>query len=38
MIVFEYLYSMMGVFGPKMDEFATGGNRLVDNEDNDQVC
>lgn len=38
MIVFEYLYGMMGdVFGPKMDEFATGENRLVDNEDDEEV-
>ena len=33
----EYLYGMMDVFGPKMDEYVTGEARLVDNEDNDEV-
>ena len=37
MIVLEYLYGMMSVFGPKMDAYATGEARLVDNEDNDEV-
>ena len=37
MIVFEYLYSMMTVFGPKMNNYAMGEVRIIDNEDDDKV-
>ena len=37
MIVFEYLYKMMDVFGPLMDEWAEGGHRHIENEDDDLV-
>ncbi len=37
MIVFEYLYGMMDVFGPEMDKYANGERRHVDNEDDDAV-
>lgn len=37
MIVFEYMYRMMGVFGPLMDEYARGEVRIIDNEDDDEV-
>lgn len=37
MIVFEYLYQMMGVFGPLMDEWARGRQRHIENEDDDVV-
>lgn len=38
MITFEYLYGMMDVFGPLMDEYAYGERRLLDNQDDDDVC
>ena len=38
MIVFEYLYDMMDVFGPLMDKYAKGDLRHIDNEDKDKVC
>ena len=37
MIVFEYLYKMMEVFGPLMDEWAHGKFRHIENEDHDVV-
>ncbi len=37
MIVFEYLYGMMDVFGPFMDKYAMGEARIIDNEDDDDV-
>ena len=37
MIVFEYLYKMMKVFGPLMDEWAHGKFRHIENEDHDVV-
>lgn len=37
MIVFEYLYQMMGVFGPLMDEWARGRQRHIENEDDNLV-
>jgi hypothetical protein len=37
MIVFKYLYDMMDVFGPLMDQWAKGERRHVGNEDDDQV-
>ena len=37
MIVFEYLYGMMDVFGPLMDKWASGKRRHVGNEDDDKV-
>ena len=37
MIVFEYLFSMMDIFGPHMDDYAQGRIRIIDNEDNDDV-
>ncbi len=37
MIVFEYLFDMMDVFGPLMDEYAKGEVRHIDNEDKDKV-
>ncbi len=30
MIVFEYLYGMMDVFGPLMDKYANGEMKLID--------
>ena len=33
MIVFEYFYRMMDIFGPRMDEWACGKHRHIDNED-----
>ena len=33
MIVFEYFYHMMDIFGPRMDEWACGKHRHIDNED-----
>ena len=35
MIVFEYLYGMMNIFGPLMDEYAMGKKKLVDST---EVC
>lgn len=35
MIVFEYLYGMMSIFGPLMDEYAMGRIKLVDSK---EVC
>ncbi len=37
MIVFEYLYGMMDILSPLMDEWANGEHRYVDNEDEDMV-
>jgi hypothetical protein len=37
MIVFEYLYKMMDVFGPLMDKWANGALRHIENEDDDEV-
>lgn len=37
MIVFEYLYGMMDVFGLLMDEYAYGKRRLFDSQDDDDV-
>ena len=37
MIVFEYLYGMMAVFGPLMDDWAHGNHRHIENEDDDDV-
>ncbi len=37
MIVFEYLYGMMDILSPLMDEWANGEYRHVDNEDEDMV-
>ncbi len=37
MIVFEYLYGMMNILSPLMDEWANGEHRHVDNEDEDMV-
>ena len=37
MIVLEYLYDMMDMFGPRMNEYAKGGVRIFENEDNDEV-
>lgn len=37
MIVFEYMYQMMDVFGPLMDEYAKGEVRHIGNEDRDEV-
>ncbi len=37
MIVFEYLYDMMDVLGPLMDEYANGEHRVIDNEDDEEV-
>lgn len=37
MIVFEYLYDMMDVFGPEMDRYAEGEYRCIDNEDDEDV-
>ncbi len=37
MIVFEYLYGMMDILSHKMDEWANGEHRHVDNEDEDMV-
>lgn len=34
MIVFEYLYDMMVIFGPKMDEYA---REFIDNNDHIDV-
>ena len=33
MIVFEYLYSMMDVFGPLMDQYANGEIKLIDSKE-----
>ncbi len=37
MIVFEYLYGMIDILSPLMDEWANGEHRHVDNEDEDMV-
>ncbi len=37
MIVFEYLYGMMDILSPLMDEWANGEHRHVDIEDEDMV-
>ncbi len=35
--MFEYMYGMMEEFGPRMDRWARGDLRHVDNEDDDVV-
>ena len=37
MIVFEFMYDMMGEFGPRMDEWAHGAQRHADNKDDEEV-
>ena len=37
MIVFEYLYKMMGIFGPLMDDWARGKYRHIENEEDNVV-
>ena len=37
MIVFEFMFDMMPEFGARMDQWATGKFRHVDNKDDDQV-
>ena len=37
MIVFEFMFDMMPEFGARMDQWATGELRHVDNKDDDQA-
>ena len=37
MIVFEFMYDMMGEFGPRMDQWACGEQRHADNKDDEEV-
>lgn len=31
--MFEYLYGMMGIFGPLMDKYANGEETLIDSKE-----
>ena len=37
MIVFEFMYDMMGEFGHRMDPWARGEQRHADNKDDEEV-